>query len=119
MDHLGAELPYRLSTGDLEFQNPNVAPGGGEQFWHIRKIIPDYDRERGTTGTHDLTIESRGYPMRSPATKGPYRYGDNQVVADHFAVRARGRTLRFKFSGAGDFRMGTLRGMVTPNGGSE
>ncbi len=102
----GAPLPYTLSTGDMEVDD-------GTTFLHARKLIPDYDR---ISGDHAVTIETRGWPARTPSQKGPYAL--NETTTD-ISVRARGRAIRLLFSGSDDFRMGRWRYRVTGHGRKE
>jgi hypothetical protein len=100
----GASLTYSLKSSDLE-----LADSG--PFMHNRKLIPDYER---ISGSHSVSIETRGYPQRAAVTKGPYALSS---ATDNLSVRARGRQMRMSFSGSDDFRMGRWRYRVTGHGG--
>jgi len=100
----GSAISYSLESSDLELA------ANGNAFAHARKLIPVYDR---ISGTHTVTIVTRGYPQRSEETKGPY---DVTSSTDNLSVRARGRQMRLRFEGSSDFRLGVWRERVTPHG---
>lgn len=100
----GASISYSLKTNDLEINDGSV-------FLHNRMLIPDYHR---ITGTHNVTLNARGWPSRSPRTKGPF---DISSATEKLSVRCRGRTLQFEFSGSDDFRLGRWRYRITGHGG--
>ena len=102
----GAAISYNLETSDIEIND-------GSTLLHNRKLIPDYDR---ITGSHTVTIECRGYPMRAARTKGPFTLTS---ATDNISVRARGRALRMLFAGSDDFRSGRWRYRVTGHGQRE
>lgn len=96
------DLDYELETSDIEV--------GDGSFLHARKLIPDFDR---IDGDHEVSIEVRGYPSRSPTTRGPYAL---TAATDNLSVRARGRHMRFQFAGSGDVRFGRWRVRLTQHG---
>jgi hypothetical protein len=100
----GEPLAYRLETNDIEV-------GDGSKFLHNRKIITDFDRISGSS--HELTIEVRDWPNRTPRVKGPYEIS---TTTEELSVRARGRTLRYVLEGEDDFRLGKWRTRVTGHG---
>jgi hypothetical protein len=97
------DINYTLETSDIEI--------GDGSFLHARKLLPDFDR---ITGNHSVSIEVRGYPSRSAETRGPYALTS---ATDNISVRARGRHMRFLFSGSGDVRFGRWRARLTQHGG--
>jgi hypothetical protein len=99
----GQSIDYFLRTSDVEIND-------GTTILHNRMLIPDYER---ITGTHNLSVISRGWPARSPTTKGPFPTSE---TTETISVRARGRTLQFEWSGSDDFRMGRWRYRVTGHG---
>ncbi len=102
----GSDIEYRLETNDIEV-------GDGGIFLHNRKLIPDYDR---ISGSHSVSIECRGKPMRAARTKGPFEVTE---TTERISVRARGSTLRLIFEGSDDFRLGRWRQRVTGHGKRE
>lgn len=102
----GDQLAYTFETSDVEIND-------GTTFLHNRMLIPDYDR---ISGTHTVSIACRGWPARSPTTKGPYSVDG---TTEKLSVRARGSKLRFSFAGSDDFRMGRWRYRVTGHGRKE
>lgn len=107
VDADGAALPFELESGEIEI-------GNGDEFIHVRKLIPDYAR---IAGSHAITIEARDYPQSDPRVKGPF------IVAPgvkRISPRVRGRSMRFKISGdtlGSDFRLGRYRAEIRPDGG--
>lgn len=99
----GARISYSLSTSDIEVNDGSI-------FLHARKLIPNYDR---ITGSHSVSIEARDWPARAATTKGPFTVSS---TTENISVRARGRMLRFLFSGTDDFRMGRWRHKITGHG---
>lgn len=99
----GSSISYTLTSSDID-----LATSG--RFIHNRKLIPDYDR---ITGTHSVSIEVRGYPMRAATTKGPFTITE---ATDNISVRSRGRHVRLVFSGSDDFRMGVWKERITQHG---
>lgn len=102
----GDAFSYSLETSDVEVND-------GTAFLHNRMLIPDYDR---LSGTHSVSIQCRGWPARSPTTKGPFSITS---ATEKISVRARGAKLRFSFAGNDDFRMGRWRYRVTGHGRKE
>lgn len=99
----GADIDYYLETNDVEVET-------GDVFIHSRMLIPDYDR---ISGTHEVTIKARAWPRRSTVSKGPFSVS---ASTEKISVRARGRTLKLRFDGSGDFRMGRWRSRLTGHG---
>ncbi len=97
------DITYTLETSDIEVNDAQI-------YLHAKKIIPDYDR---ITGTHNVSIETRGYPQRTNRTQGPFSVTG---TTEQISVRARGSLLRFLFSGGDDFRLGRWRYRVTGKG---
>jgi hypothetical protein len=102
----GDPLEYSLLSSDLEVDDGTV-------FLHSRMLIPNYDR---ISGTHSVTIQTRGWPNRSSTTKGPYSIDS---TTEKISVRARGRALRLLFEGTDDFRLGRWRFRITGHGRRE
>jgi len=102
----GDPLEYSLLSSDLEVDDGSV-------FLHNRMLIPDYDR---ISGTHNVSIQARGWPNRTSTTKGPYNVTS---ATEKISVRARGRSLRLLFEGDDDFRMGRWRFRITGHGRRE
>lgn len=96
----GAQLPYFMESAEIEYEN-------GEQFAHLRKMVPDFER---IEGDHLLYLIARPYPARSATTKGPYSIS---ASTGRKSVRARGRSVRMRqessANGATDFRWGQWR----------
>jgi hypothetical protein len=99
----GADISYSLKTNDIEIDDGSI-------FLHNRMLIPDYKR---ITGTHSITLNSRGWPSRAVRTKGPF---DVTSATEKISVRSRGRTIQFEFSGSDDFRLGRWRYRITGHG---
>lgn len=99
----GDDISYSLKTNDIEIDDGSI-------FLHNRMLIPDYDR---ITGTHTVTLNARGWPSRTPRTKGPFNVS---ASTEKVSVRCRGRTLQFEFAGTDDFRLGRWRYRITGHG---
>lgn len=102
----GSPLNYTLETSDVEIQDGSI-------FLHNRMLIPNFDR---ISGTHSVSIETRGWPARAPRVKGPFSVLSS---TEKISVRARGRHMRMSLSGSDDFRMGRWRYRVTGHGRKE
>lgn len=106
VDADGAALPWLLETGEIEL-------GDGGQFMRTRKLIPDYQRIRGS---HTVTILDRRYPqegadVRTPVTMTP--------GLGRLSVRSRDRSIRMRWESNtldNDFRMGVYRATVRGDG---
>lgn len=99
----GASISYTLETSEIEVND-------GRTFLHARKLIPDYNR---ISGTHNVTITTRGYPQRTQRTNGPFSVTS---ATEDIAVRSRGAMMQFHFAGSDDFRLGRWRYLVTGKG---
>ena len=109
IDAAGVALPWSLETGAVEI-------GNGDQFMHVRKLLPDYQR---IAGQHSVMIETYSYPM--PAA-GEFDIGTARTVTGstyRISVRGRGRHMRLKWLGSSigsDFRLGQWRAQATVHG---
>jgi len=99
----GDTIYYTLETSDIEVND-------GQIYLHAKKLVPDYNR---ISGTHTVTIETRGYPQRVERTQGPFNITS---ATEEISVRARGAMFRFMFAGGDDFRLGRWRYRITGKG---
>lgn len=107
-DDDGSAMVSFAETHDMEL------PPAGKQLMHVSRLIPDFLRLNGSV---DITLKTKKYPQQSSyVTKGPYTI---TPTTEHVNPKARGRQVALRVSSdalGDDWRMGTMRADVQPDG---
>ena len=109
----GVPINYFLQSGGIEII-PQAGESASSQHVRLRRVEPDFGY---VEGDHALTIEVYSRPRdQSPRIKGPYPI---RPETEQFNPRARGRWFSFRWTGEGDFRMGSVQIYYAPTEGRE
>ena len=103
----GSAMTAYVESADIDI-------GDGEKMMSIQRFIPDF---KNLAGSVDVTLKFRDYPTSTQRTNGPYEI---TTSTDKIDTRARGRqgALRIESDATGDdWRFGTFRAEVRPDGG--
>lgn len=97
-----------VESGDVEIDT------SGEQFAHVRKLIPDV---KDMAGTLDVTVKGRRYPQDTEQqTSGPHEVTSTTKFINP-RVRCRQIAIRWESSAVGDtWKLGTMRVDLVPHG---
>ena len=103
----GSAMTSYVESADVDIED-------GEKMMSIQRFIPDF---KNLSGSIDLTLKFRDYPSSTQRTNGPYEVTTSTNKID---TRARGRqaALRIESDAEGDdWRFGTFRAEIRPDGG--
>lgn len=107
VDDNGMALASSLSTWDIEL-------GDGQQIMHMGKIVPDFKR---LVGSMNMSLAAKKYPQSAAVTQSVGSMTSSTPFKNPH-MRGRQISLTLSTSAAGDdWRMGTLRIEVGPDGG--
>jgi len=107
-------ITANIQSGDFDLGQQGLA-GDGELMMKIRRVLPDFLTQTGTTR---VTLNLKNYPTDSEASSslGPF---DITSSTDKIDTRARARAIALKISNTGlaqHWKVGTFRLDIQPDG---
>jgi len=107
-------ITANIQSGDFDLGQQGLA-GDGELMMKIRRVLPDFLTQTGTTR---VTLNLKNYPTDSEASSslGPF---DITSSTDKIDTRARARAIALKISNTGlaqHWKIGTFRLDIQPDG---
>jgi len=107
-------ITANIQSGDFDLGQQGLA-GDGELMMKIRRVLPDFLTQTGTTR---ITLNLKNYPTDSEASSslGPF---DITSSTDKIDTRARARAIALKISNTGlaqHWKVGTFRLDIQPDG---
>ena len=106
-------IAANIQSGDFDLGQQGLA-GDGELMMKIRRVLPDFLTQTGTTR---ITLNLKNYPTDSEASSslGPF---DITSSTDKIDTRARARAIALKISNTGlaqHWKVGTFRLDIQPD----
>jgi hypothetical protein len=107
-------IAANIQSGDFDLGQQGLA-GDGEMIMKIRRVLPDFLTQTGTTR---VTLNLKNYPTDSEASSslGPFDITSSTTKID---TRARARAIALKISNTGvaqHWKIGTFRLDIQPDG---
>ncbi len=107
-------IAANIQSGDFDLGQQGLA-GDGELMMKIRRVLPDFLTQTGTTR---VTLNLKNYPTDSEASSslGPFDINSSTTKID---TRARARAIALKVSNTGlaqHWKLGTFRLDIQPDG---